>query len=255
VTDSETRSAGSAYALSFGLQAERYDKYRPSYPTGAIDFALPPGDTGCVIDLGAGTGKLTAGLLGRAAKVIAVEPDDRMRAVLRTRFASADGTVEVRAGTAEATGLDDGVADAVVAGQAFHWFARPQADFEIARILRPRGVCSLIWNLPDAEVQWVRDLYSAIGDDNPPWSRSHSELDRSLFEQVETSNISWHHVLDGPEALLNLVHTWSFVLTKPAGQQAEIDAAVRSLIKRTSELRGSQIQMPMHTTVTRQLLT
>jgi SAM-dependent methyltransferase len=262
----------SAYALSFGSQAERYDRHRPSYPDAAIDFALASAGTECIVDVGAGTGKLTAGLVGRSRRLIAVEPDDRMRDVLRGRFSDlykdsatvvsdsvvavddSDTAVDVLSGTAEATGLPDNTADAVVAGQAFHWFSRPQTDFEFGRILRPGGVCALIWNVPDANQKWVRELYAAIGDNRPPWTRDFAELDRAVFAETEEFAIDWFYELDGPESVLNLVHTWSHVIATPAGEQGDLDAAVRSLIKRTPELRGKIVRMPMHTTVARQRL-
>jgi SAM-dependent methyltransferase len=98
-----------------------------------------------VLDLGAGTGKLTKVLATRYARVIAVEPLDELRALLAVRVPEA----EVRAGAAEAIPLDEASVDAVFAGQAFHWFANDTAVGEIARVLRPGGVLALLWNVPN----------------------------------------------------------------------------------------------------------
>ena len=95
-----------------------------------------------VLDLGAGTGKLTRVLADRYARLIAVEPLDELRAILGERVPKAD----VRAGAAEAIPLADAEVDAVFAGQAFHWFANDVAVREIARVLRPGGVLALLWN-------------------------------------------------------------------------------------------------------------
>ena len=98
-----------------------------------------------MLDLGAGTGKLTQVLAARYARVIAVEPLDELREFLAVRVPEA----EVRAGAAEAIPLDEASVDAVFAGQAFHWFANDTAVGEIARVLRPGGVLALLWNTPN----------------------------------------------------------------------------------------------------------
>jgi len=126
--------------------AELYERSRPGYPPDGIAFlrrrlALGPGRT--VVDLGAGTGKLTRPLLETRARVIAVEPLAEMRSVL-ARVASG---AEVVAGAAEALPLEDASVDAVAAGQAFHWFDPEPALAEIARVLRPGGTMALVWNL------------------------------------------------------------------------------------------------------------
>jgi len=106
---------------------------------------LPLERDATVLDLGAGTGKLTQVLVRRYARVIAVEPLDELRELLETRVPQAD----VRAGAAEAIPLEDASVDAVFAGQAFHWFANDTAVGEIARVLRPGGVLALLWNTPN----------------------------------------------------------------------------------------------------------
>jgi SAM-dependent methyltransferase len=135
----------SELAFSFGRIAAEYDDVRPEYDPAALDRAeqvlgLTP--ESCVVDLAAGSGKLTRALVPRFAEVVAVEPNDDMRAVLTGR--SAD--VRVLAGTAERMPLPDDFADAVFVGDAFHWFDGPAAVAELERVLRPQGGVALLWN-------------------------------------------------------------------------------------------------------------
>jgi SAM-dependent methyltransferase len=264
-----------SFARSFGSRAESYDRMRPPYPEQAVDFVLAGRPPGRVLDLGAGTGKLTRTLLGRAAEVIAVEPDDQMRAVLAATVLAATDLpagpptagplqaelptaglprVEVLAGSAERLPLPDASVDAVFAGQAFHWFARPATDLELARVLRPGGVVGLIWNLPDQTVPWVPELYRAIRQPEPPWSANYADLDIALFTPAESHWTSWRYQLPGLDGLLELVHTWSWVITRPPAEQRAIDQRVRILATRHAELQGGLIEFPHRTKAVRQYL-
>src|SRR5579859_8118452 len=130
--------------LSFGPAADLYDSVRPAYPREAVEWALgtPPLR---VVDLGAGTGILTRVLLGIGYEVLPVEPDPAMRA----KLAATTPGVEPLDGRAESIPLPDGSTDAIVAGQAYHWFDRDAAHREAARVLRPGGVFAPIWNVRD----------------------------------------------------------------------------------------------------------
>lgn len=133
----------------FGAVAEQYDRARPSYAEEAVRWVLP--EVPCrVADVGAGTGKLTEVLVRLGCDVVAVEPDDGMRAAI-------DGPRTV-AGSAEALPLEDGSMDAVVAGQAFHWFDASRFLDEAHRVLRPGGTLGLLWNWLDDRVPWVAEL-------------------------------------------------------------------------------------------------
>jgi len=146
-----------ARARSFGSVAQTYDRARASYPPDAVGWVLAHVGTGAgtrVLDLGAGTGRLSAVLLGMGLEVVAVEPDDAMRALV-------PAGAHALAGTAEQVPLPDGSVDAVMVGQAWHWFDREQALAEVRRVLRPGGVLGLLWNVFDDRVPWVAELAAA----------------------------------------------------------------------------------------------
>jgi len=145
-------------ARSFDRVADVYQKSRPSYPAAAVEWVLEAAPGPRVVDLAAGTGKLTEVLVAAGADVTAVEPLANMRAELERALPS----VRATDGTAERIRLPDASADAVFVGQAFHWFDGPAALAEIARVLVPGGVLGLVWNLRDESVPWVADLTAAL---------------------------------------------------------------------------------------------
>ena len=144
-------------ALSFASVAESYERSRPGYPDDAVSW-LAGTDPLDVVDLGAGTGKLTRSLVALGHRVTAVEPLPEMLAHLR------DAVPEVTAveGGAEAIPLPDASADIVTVAQAFHWFDHGPALDEIARVLRPGGRVALIWNVRDEGEEWVTELSDAM---------------------------------------------------------------------------------------------
>ena len=138
-------------AKSFERTGEEYDQYRPGFPDAAAGAILPE-RVGATLDLGAGTGKFTELLVGRAERVIAVEPSAAMLDVLRAKLPS----VEALVGGAEDILLPDGAVDAVTVAQAFHWFDRDAACSEIRRVLVPGGTLGLLWNHSDPACSWDR---------------------------------------------------------------------------------------------------
>jgi SAM-dependent methyltransferase len=129
-----------AAQIGFSRSAEAYERARPGYPGEAIEhFVAQLAPSACVLDLAAGTGKLTRPLLAAGLDVVALEPVAEMRAGL-------PDSVRALAGMAQAIPLPDGFVDAVSVGQAFHWFAEEAALREIHRVLRPEGVLALLWN-------------------------------------------------------------------------------------------------------------
>jgi SAM-dependent methyltransferase len=145
------------HGSSFGAAAAAYAEHRPDYAEAAVQWALEPVWSRRplrVIDLGAGTGKLTATLVRLGADVTAVEPDQSMLAELHRELPS----VRSVPGSAEKIPLPDGSADAVLAGQAMHWFDMDRAMPEIARVLSPGGVLAGLWNVDDDRVGWVAEF-------------------------------------------------------------------------------------------------
>ena len=145
-TTRPTAAEHSDRARSFGSVAADYAQYRPGYPSAALAVALPR-TAGVVVDLGAGTGKLTADLIGPGRTVYAVEPD---RAMLDQLLDDLPTVVGVQA-AAEQVPLPDGCADAVVVGQAWHWFDGAEARAEICRLLRSGGTVAVLWNVDNLD--------------------------------------------------------------------------------------------------------
>ena len=137
--------------------AADYDRYRPPPPPEALDWLIPRGAT-AVLDLAAGTGAVTRLLAGRAEQVFAVEPDDRMRAVLAARCPEAVAL----AGRGEDIPLPDASVDAVVISSAWHWLDPDLAGPEIARVLRAGGALGVIWVSRDTRVDWVAEFNSLM---------------------------------------------------------------------------------------------
>jgi SAM-dependent methyltransferase len=196
--------------LSFDSVADEYEQTRPAYPPALLD-ALPLDPDAAVLDLGAGTGKLTRVLAARYRDVTAVEPLAKMRAVLERVVPG----VTALPGSAERIPLDDGSVDGVFAAQAFHWFDQRVALPEIARVLRPGGVFAIVWNqgdddLPDPrpaefvrEVKVLHDAAMRRWEDEPEWEDV--LRDCGLFEDVHDRSFVTHdHVLDRPGILDNL---------------------------------------------------
>jgi SAM-dependent methyltransferase len=147
------------YGSSFGAAAAAYAEHRPDYAQAAVRWALEPAPGPRVLDLGAGTGKLTATLVALGAEVIAVEPDPAMLAELRRTLP----TVRALPGSAEAVPLPDASVGAVLAGNAMHWFDMDVAGPEIARVLAPGGILAGLWNIFDNRVDWVAGLERVSG--------------------------------------------------------------------------------------------
>lgn len=180
-------------ARSFGTVAGEYQRGRPGYPVEAIEWILGPA-TLDVLDLGAGTGKLSAALVAAGHRVTAVEPLAEMRAQL----AAASPGVHVLEGTAEQVPLAARSVDAVLAGAAFHWFETERALAEVVRVLRPPGVLALLGNSFDRSVPWQAELRSILGA-GPLGRPGHwPERERllGLFEQVEDAAFTHEEATD-----------------------------------------------------------
>jgi SAM-dependent methyltransferase len=218
---SEESSAGPA-ALSFGAVADAYDRARPTYPTDAAAWLVGTGRT--VLELGAGTGKLTEALAPLAGRLLATDPLPPMLRHLVRRVPS----VPVAVAAAERIPLPSRSVDVVVAGQAFHWFDLDTALPEIARVLRPGGEVALVWNLRDERIPWVRRLSAALGGPEPPSDPMQGLLGSGLFGFVDTARFrSWHR-LDG-DGLRDLVRSRSYIAVLPQVEQDAVLARVDAL--------------------------
>jgi ubiquinone/menaquinone biosynthesis C-methylase UbiE len=146
------------HARSFGGVADAYDRGRPGYPAAAAAW-LTGDEPLTVLELGAGTGKLTEQLVALGHDVHATDPDEAMLAVLRTHLPD----VRTSVGGAEEIPAPDNAYDVVIAAQCFHWFDHDKALPEIRRVLKPRGRLSLVWNVRDERIPWIKKLGRIIG--------------------------------------------------------------------------------------------
>jgi SAM-dependent methyltransferase len=225
-------------ALSFGEVAAAYDAGRPGYPPDALRWILGTGQL-TVLDLGAGTGKLSAVLAGLGHEVIAVDPSEQL-----LEYAKKVPGVDTKVGSAEGIPLGPASVDAVVAGQAFHWFDADKALAEIARVLRPGGMLGLLWNDYDTVVPWVRRFAALVQEGD---AKRHSGPDpmsvliRSpLFGMPERKSFRHWHDLDRA-ALRQLAQSISRIALLPESRRLDIldqvDAVYESSARPPEPLR------------------
>jgi SAM-dependent methyltransferase len=209
-------------ALSFGSAASAYERGRPSYPPDAIDWLLPPGAR-TVLDLGAGTGKLTARLVERGLDVVAVDPIAEMLEVLSASLPDTPALL----GTAEEIPLADNSVDAVLVAQAWHWVDPARAVPEAARVLRPGGRLGLVWNTRDERLGWVKDLGRIIGHEHDPFT--HQVPLPAPFKGVQRHQVEWTNYLT-PQAVIDLVASRSYCITSPTEVRDRTLERVRELL-------------------------
>jgi SAM-dependent methyltransferase len=229
--------------MSFGAIASDYDRVRPGPPPAALDWLLPA-RCDVVVDLAAGTGLLTRALASLAGHVIAVEPDDRMRAVLAARSPGVDAL----AGRGEAIPLPAAAADAVLISSAWHWMDPDRAAPEIARVLRDRGRFGVIWTGRDPATPWLRvdEWFLGINQRNVAegaglqWNGRHIRLpDPPTFDSIETTTFRFRRRITVPD-LIDWMTTYSRVITasedvKAAGR-ARAAAALAELFPGAAEI-------------------
>ncbi|OBH21389.1 class I SAM-dependent methyltransferase [Mycobacterium sp. E3247] len=234
-------------AMSFGSIADDYDGFRPRPPEEAVDWLVPP-RCAVAVDLGAGTGLFTRALISRAATVIAVEPDARMRAVLTER------SPEVRAveGTGESIPLPDASVDAVFVSSAWHWMDPQRAVPEIGRVLRDHGRFGLIWTSRDREVDWVRNLDLLPGEETPEaespdrFRRRHENVvlpDPQIFHNVSRETFTFVRTMTIDD-VVSMVGTYSrVIIASPDERAARLANARAALNERFFDAEAIDVPM------------
>jgi SAM-dependent methyltransferase len=237
---------------AFGAVAGEYDRLRSGPPPEALDWMLPPHATDA-LEIGAGTGILTRRLVERVAQVTAVEPDDRMRAVLSTTTPGAD----VRAGVAEELAVESSSCDVVIAASAWHWVDEARAVPEVARVLRTDGRLALVWSGPDRSVDWMRSLWAGgivfspeetVAVDQGRRRRRVVNLEAagpSPFHDPETSVFRWTKPMTRDD-LVALSATYSVVITMDDAERDRHLHAMRRFLDEQESLAGRDvINVPM----------
>ncbi len=245
-----------ARASSFGGAASHYERYRPGPPLQAVDWILPEAvPVGTVVDLGAGTGALTRLLVGRADEVVAVEPDDRMRAVLAEAVPGARAV----AGRGEAIPLPDASADAVLASSSWHWMDTVPTLEEVARVLVPGGTLAVMWSGPDPDAGLVAQAQALLRGDGEGEGegegatgmgideQSQADLSAAMsdqnnliqvleippglpFDQPERTVITWDVALTADD-LIGLLGTFSWVILMEDGARERLFETARRVLQ------------------------
>ncbi len=238
-------------ARSFDRFADAYRRARPSYPPAAVEWALERAPGGRVVDLAAGTGKLTEVIVPTGADVIAVEPLPNMRAALAETLPG----VPIVDGTAEQIPLAAGSADAVLVGQAFHWFDAPRALAEIARVLVPGGVLGLVWNARDDSVPWVAELTEALHGAGDVVSAARALRSEPIadprFMPAERREFRNPVAFDAPRLVAWASSTSTIATLAPEQRLAAIGRIARLALEHPDLGGGASFTMPYVTTVVR----
>jgi ubiquinone/menaquinone biosynthesis C-methylase UbiE len=219
-------------AEGYARVADLYERSRPSYPAEAVEWmakrlALAPGRR--VLDLAAGTGKLTRQLVATGAEIVAVEPSDAMR----EQLAAALPSVRALAGVAESIPLEDGAVDAVTVGHAFHWFDAERALPEIHRVLRSGGGLALAWNLRDEDDPLqlaITELLAPLNIQSLGEETRRAPQESGLFGPAEECWFPHPQELD-EESLVARVGSISYLAVAPPEERRRIEAGVRELAR------------------------
>lgn len=247
------------HASSFGKAASAYAEHRPDYAQAAVRWALEGAPGSRVLDLGAGTGKLTATLVAAGVEATAVEPDPAMLAELRRALPG----VRALPGSAEAIPMPDASVDAVVAGNAMHWFDMDVAGPEIARVLAPGGILSGLWNVVDDRVDWVAGLArvsgrEAIGPRDTPagWrietAVAHLPRNGAAARFGSPAQAEFPHgQRRTAESLVETLATRAGMLVMPEQERAARLDQIRAFLAKAPETAEGEFTLPMSTCVLR----
>ncbi len=244
---------------TFGAAATAYAEHRPDYAQAAVRWALERAPGSRVLDLGAGTGKLTATLVALGAEVVAVEPDPAMLTGLRRALPA----VRALPGSAEAVPLPDASVDAVLAGNAMHWFDIDVAGPEMARVLEPDGILAGLWNVFDDRVEWVAELErvsgsAAIGprDTFSSWRAETAEThfpnlgSLAQFGPPERAEFP-HGQRRTADSHVATLATKAGMLVMPEQQRDATLGRIRAFLTSTPETARGEFTLPMLTGVLR----
>ncbi|MCY1140826.1 class I SAM-dependent methyltransferase [Actinoplanes sp. Pm04-4] len=241
-----------AHASAFGAAASAYAEHRPDYAPAAVRWALEHASGPRVLDLGAGTGKLSATLVALGAQVTAVEPDRAMLSELR----NAQLSVRSLPGNAEAIPLPAASVDAVLAGNALHWFDMDVAGPEITRVLTPDGVLAGLWNVLDDSVDWVAELARIAGSavigprDTPAAWRVVAAAMRLPFGSPEQAAFP-HAQRRSAGSLVATLATRAGVLVMPDQERNATLDRIRAYLASRPETADGEFALPMLTCVLR----
>ncbi len=237
---------GESSSQSFGSIASAYERYRAGPPVELVEWMLP-GPVSTVVDLGAGTGAMTRLLVSRAETVIAVDPDDRMRAELVANVPEAQGVN----GRGESIPLPDGVADAVVASASWHWMDPVPTLHEVARVLTPFGVLGAVWAGPDPEGAFVvqaKELLARGSGEVADEGLAEEEFSTLIqgegnrpdiglvipdglpFDQPEHRRSTWDVALNADQ-LIGLLGTFSWILVMPEPARVRLFDEARRILR------------------------
>ncbi len=227
-------------ARSFGAAAGAYERSRPGYPDAAVGWLVREGAHD-VLDLGAGTGKLTRALVERGLEVVAVEPIPEMRESLAATLPE----VRAVAGTAEEIPLPDASVDAITVAQAWHWVDAARATEEAARVLRPGGTLGLIWNRRDDRIDWVAAVGDAMGSSDADMIEMDGVEIGPPFGPTESFVTDWERPMD-VDLLVEMAASRSYVITATPRRRREILGGVRDLVEADPHL-GTEFDLPYRT--------
>ncbi|UJP11592.1 class I SAM-dependent methyltransferase [Microbacterium sp. KUDC0406] len=230
-------------ATSFGTAASSYEAGRPDYPFEAVAWMLDRLTDGArrIVDVGAGTGKLTRVLTEAAeGEVVAVDPDSEMLAALHVQSPQ----VPTFIGTAESLPLPDASVDAAVMGQAWHWVDPEPASAEIGRVVRPGGVLGLIWNVRDERVDWVRRLTLIMsGSPAEQMIAGDGPTIAPPFTEIESRRWEWTRAMTR-EQLLHMARSRSYIITASDEKKASIENGMRDLFDELGVEGDRTIDLP-----------